>query len=188
MVINLHKKFGLRLDWDVPYEQKTIYSYQELDRALSGYPFSVQNGYFHISPVIKHPDFLVSDLIKDRLIINALTTKSYAYYGSLGKIYYYKNKAWHSLIRFVFSHLKNQPLTELEFIQSIGTDPISGKKYKEFLGYNTADEEINKYLLRRFRIISTKLVQKGLMQNKSGKYYCNKDWIDELINLSKIYV
>jgi len=73
-VIEFHYNNNLKIDQEVPYENKLILSYQDIKEAIIDNPF-VNRGIVSINPIIKTQEFLASKEMKKRLILNILTTK-----------------------------------------------------------------------------------------------------------------
>lgn len=73
-VIEFHNKHNLRIDQEVPYENKLVFSYQEIKEAIIDHPF-MEKGITIINPILKTKEFLASEEMRKRLIINILTTK-----------------------------------------------------------------------------------------------------------------
>lgn len=56
--IDFHRKHGLKEDYDVPYQSKTLYTYEDLENAVSAVSFIHRYDKFLIPPIIMRPDFL----------------------------------------------------------------------------------------------------------------------------------
>lgn len=72
-VVEFHKTYDLGLDNEVPYENKLLYTFDEIISALNFEGFEMLNGHLFIPEVEKTTEFLSSHKIKLRLAFNALT-------------------------------------------------------------------------------------------------------------------
>ncbi len=73
-VTDLHTGMERPLDDEVPLGNKLLYSFDEIKTATELECFKSPSGDFFIPPVIKDCEFLSSRNIRDRLVLNALTT------------------------------------------------------------------------------------------------------------------
>jgi hypothetical protein len=73
-IIQLHDKYNLRLDDEVPFNNKLIYHPDEVFNAIHLSCFINNDKTFEIQKIEKTAEFLSSPQIKARLILNALTT------------------------------------------------------------------------------------------------------------------
>ena len=64
-VIEFHHKYKLKIDQEVPYENKLIFSYQDIKNAIIDNPFE-NRGIISINPIIKTNEFLSSTEMKKR--------------------------------------------------------------------------------------------------------------------------
>ena len=182
-VVDLHSKYGFRLDFDVPYENKTLYSFLDVKRALSGQTFYYGNKKFEISPIVMTPDFLGSPKMKDRLLLNVLTTNNQLLVGDAELFNRLVGLSWGTIIRVVFSNIDNIAISKHEFINYLGGDNISGKKYKGYLGYNLDNIATRRHLIEAVDIFFADFAEKKvLFINNEGKYACDETWIQSLFN------
>lgn len=56
--IDFHRKYGLKEDYDVPYQSKTLYTYNDLEMAISAVSFIHKYDTFLIPPIVMKQDFL----------------------------------------------------------------------------------------------------------------------------------
>ena len=68
-----HKDNNLKLDEEVPYKNKLIYTFNELEDSIKNSPFYLNEKPI-IKDIVKDSDFLSSLEMKKRLLINILTT------------------------------------------------------------------------------------------------------------------
>lgn len=173
--INLHLKYDFSLDFDVPYENKTLYSFSDVNRALSGEAFRKDDGKFEILPIEMIQEFLCSSKMKDRLLLNVLTTSNRLLAGDATKLNRLIDAAWETITRAVFSNLNNIPLSKEEFIRSLGGDNISGKRYKGYLGYDLDNISVKKHLVETVDRKFADFIGKNLLcLDNKGKYVCNE--------------
>ena len=75
-VKNLHRKYKLEFDEEVPYEKKLLATPNFVEKAIFGNGFEKNRDRIKIQPIVKTKEFLSSDKVAMRLLLNALTTKS----------------------------------------------------------------------------------------------------------------
>ena len=71
--INFHKSNDLRVDEEIPFDNKLVYTWDEINYTLNNSPF-YQNGKYEIKDIVKSKEFLSSKEMKQRLLLNILTT------------------------------------------------------------------------------------------------------------------
>jgi predicted nucleotidyltransferase len=181
--MDLHLKYGFRLDFDVPYKNKILYSLEDVSRAISAKAFLKKNGKFVIDPIKMEEEFLESDSMKDRLLLNVLTTKNKLLFGD--RIFFKKitKLAWATIVRVVFSNSNNHGLSKSEFIELLGGDCAAGKQYKSYLGYDLRNSLIRNHLEKVVDELFLEFRENGKLILKGGKYLCDNNWIRDLINI-----
>ncbi|QQG43312.1 MAG: nucleotidyltransferase domain-containing protein [Candidatus Daviesbacteria bacterium] len=73
-ILDLHSRNKLKVDNEVPFENKLMASYQDAEDASYMTGFEVRHEQIIIPPVEKSKNFLESRAVKLRLILNALTS------------------------------------------------------------------------------------------------------------------
>lgn len=73
-IVQYHLDHGLEQDEEVPYDNKLVVSYDDVESAVKLYGLEMRGGKLHIPPVVKDPEFLGSLAVRYRLIFNALTS------------------------------------------------------------------------------------------------------------------
>lgn len=102
-IISLHKKYNLNIDYEVPYENKLIVSYDDVEHAVALRAFKKEDKKYHIPTIIKTRESLLSPEIRWRLLLNALTSPHECIYGNKRQYFIYKSKAEKSLIELAKS-------------------------------------------------------------------------------------
>lgn len=144
-LIDLHVRYELRLDDEVPYENKLIISYEDIQDAIALKSF-VKNGVrYHVPMVEKKKEFLSSPEIRWRLILNALTSPHECVCGNSDVYARFRIDAEKSLIRLA----RGLTATETPSIDEILEALTSGENKEEgemYLGYKKEREDVIKYL------------------------------------------
>jgi len=183
-VIDLHSKYGFKLDFDVPYENKTLYSFLDVKRALSGQAFYQDNKKFGISPIVMTPNFLGSSKMKDRLLLNILTTNNQLLAGDTELFKRLVGLSWGTIIRVIFSNINNMAISKHEFINYLGGDNISGKRYKGYLGYDLDNVVTRKHLIEAVDFFFAGLVGKKILSiNDKEEYTYDKMLVKSLFDV-----
>lgn len=137
----LTKKFQIEhdmtLDDEVPYSSKLVYTEAEVEYMLRNSPFKKVNGIYRISPIEKTTEFLSSEEMKYRLLLNILTTRSLTLRGNSKRIDTYRQKAWDLLVRVILSYNELSEVDLDRFIGLLHKDEKSNQEGEMFLGYKT---------------------------------------------------
>ena len=89
-----HKKNNLRIDEEVPYKSKLVYTNDFVEDTLTTSPFPYINGKYVIPPITKDKEYLSSEEMKKRLLLNILTVKNEVLCGNHELIKEYGYRAW----------------------------------------------------------------------------------------------
>lgn len=128
---------NMSLDAEVPYENKLIYRESEIQTLLSHPPFSKIDGIYQLTPVKKTKEYMHSDEMKYRLLLNVLTTHSIVIFGNEKEVLKYKNQAWDLLIQMVISYHQLNEFTLNDFLHYLYKDKNTGLEGELYLGYKT---------------------------------------------------
>lgn len=144
-VIEFHKENNLRIDEEVPYDNKLILSYHDIKEAIIDSPF-LNDGIISINPIVKTYDFLSSKEMKKRLIINILTTKHISI-NCKKIIKEYENKAWDLILNTIIDYSGLIDLSPNNILKNLYCDSITGAVGEMFLGYKNNSIEKEEHLL-----------------------------------------
>lgn len=179
LTISFHKTNNLKLDLDMPYEQKCIYSFEDMDKVIKKPPFKKEKGLYKLMPVKMSEDYLQSDEMKNRLLLNILTTDSKLIYGiDELKVNDYKNQAWKTLVGLIYSSKNNMYLTKQDCLNTILKDDVSLAEGKSFLGYSKNNEKQINYLTKQFDSTINNLVEEQELIRKGNAYKPSKTLIE----------
>ena len=168
--LDFHHKNGLKVDEEVPYANKLLYSKQDLMETVYFSPFTKEKGVTRIDPIEKTPEFLSSPQIKKRLLFNMMTTPSRLLIGDEALFKRYKEAAFDTLTDVIFGYEHNRPMTQKEVLSSLLTDSRSGKNGEDFLGYKEKPTVVA-YLKEQIADSFVRLAEKNrLTQRKDGRF------------------
>lgn len=148
-IIKITKKFHmlnkLKIDEEIPFENKLIYSKDEVLDTLEYSPF-VFDGKIIIKDIVKTKEFLGSAEMKKRLLLNILTTD----HLTIGKnTDEYERKA----LRIIFKTIKEYYLlTEVDvenILPYFYKNPYTGAEGEMYLGYKKNRAEKEMYLRKK---------------------------------------
>lgn len=144
-IIDLHTRHGLNLDDEVPYENKLIVSYEDVQNAVNLLSFIKSGSSYKIPPIEKKEKFLASPEVRWRLILNALTSPHEFIYGNQEIYADFKVGAEKAIVRLARGLTKEDNPTPTELLQSLfsGTNGEEGEMY---LGYKKERDETVRYL------------------------------------------
>lgn len=145
VVMDAHERFGLSLDFAIPYQVKVCMNAEECAAALRGEGFVDEAG----QPAIlfcENKTYLASREMKLRLVATALATKKRILIGNPKEADVYQRAAWktlRSVIRQTQSFDHSSMTDECRAFQSGLVKAASGylsRTYKEYIGFPlTAD-------------------------------------------------
>ncbi len=176
----LHKKYMLEFDEEVPYENKLLATPEFVKDAVLGKGFEKNNGKIIIQPIVKTREFLSSDKMAMRLLLNALTTKG-IFCGGKYEIYSEtKKKALKNCVRIFYSAWSINEATLGSFVRDlIKKDSRSGQFY---LGFDD-NPKVEKYLTNVFDKTFKSLLKKDYLKRDYNKFYINdQKWFQEVIS------
>lgn len=177
-VIELHKKFNLEIDSEVPHELKTISNFKDLEMAFKGKGFIFKRKRIIIPPVVKTKSFLRSKKVVLRLLLNAMTSKNIFVCGNRNIFLKEKEKAFKSLIRIVLLAFPIEKITAKRINYVIFRE---GKLTGElFLGYKK-HPVIKNYLRNKIKKALRELEkEKKIIKEGSHFILKNRRWLYEI--------
>jgi predicted nucleotidyltransferase len=144
-VLSLHSKYNLRLDFEVPFRNKLLVSYDDINNANELRAF-VQKGSSYLIPSIqKNPEFLASDEIRWRLILNALTSPHLCLSGNHDHYRLFKKDAEEAIFKLA-QHLVSTQEPSLEDLLDVLLFKDDGAEGEMFLGYKRERPPVIEYL------------------------------------------
>lgn len=180
ITVSFHEDHRMKLDDEVPFSVKTVYSYFDIERLLLKPPYPVVRCRFKINPIIKTQEFLSSDEVKLRLLMYVLTANSQCILGNRKIIERYSTKAWKTLIRVVYSYTGNEFLSKNEFLECLYANPFGEEEGEAYLGYKRSYKNLRKHLTSTICEMFEELVNDGSMEFSDGKYLVSTSWLNEL--------
>lgn len=143
--IEFHRKNRLKLDEEVPFDNKLIYSTSDIDEALNYSPF-YKNKKVVINEIKKTKKFLSSTEMKKRLLINILTTD----HITIGKsTLEYEKRAYKIIIDVITKYFNLINPTVNELLDNMYKNKCTGAEGEMFLGYKKNHENKEKYLINK---------------------------------------
>lgn len=133
IVTDIHKKYNLPIDDEIPFSQKLLVPFSEIDKAISCCGMDAVNGRVIIKPVEKTKSFLSSRCMKLRLIHNALTTCGMVLCGNTKKYFALRKKAMKTLIWMLAHQLPRGGFAFADLLKVLYSDGKNEGEY--YLGY-----------------------------------------------------
>ncbi len=174
LTIEFHKSNGLQVDNEVPFDNKIIYSFSDIEKMLSEPPFPKYNGKFILKPMEKNPEYLSTHEVKLRLLLNVLTTYSVVLTGNELIIQHYKDAAWELIIELMYSYMDYKPLSIEQFVESLCKNPFGVQAGENFLGYDKNDIKLSDHLSKMSELNFEKLIKTGQMSKSGNQYILQK--------------
>ena len=146
--LKFHETYGLKLDEEIPHKNKLVYSFDEIEDTLQNPPF-YNNGQFVINDIIKTKEFLNSEEMKKRLLLNILTTDHLVVGNRLDRIKKYEAKAWDILLEVVTEYFNLTSPSVSDILQVLYVNPYTGAEGEMYLGYKKNYTQKQKYLIKQ---------------------------------------
>ena len=143
--LKFHSEYNLKIDEEIPHKNKLIYTIDEINETLNNPPF-YQEGKVIIRDIIKDETFLSSKEMKQRLLLNILTTD----HITIGEITTsYEIKALKIMINVIATYFKIENYDEEEILNCMYKNKYTGASGEMYLGYKKNYQEKEKYLRRK---------------------------------------
>ncbi len=158
LIIQLHKENGLKLDNEVPFENKLIIDYADFKKAVNLGAFPRVNDKFTIPKVVKTKKFLTSYQVKLRLAFNSITSP-HIFFGNDVKMYgKLKTEAENNLVRLAIDRQSAPSQKKVDLLQVLlfGKNLESGEMYLGYKEYPKVTEHLNKVISRGLKNLGKK--------------------------------
>lgn len=156
-VIDLHKKYNLPVDEEVPFAKKLLIPFSFLDKVLAGEGFRVDGLKIAVPDIIKSKEFLNSQGLLARLCLNVITTKSILLSGEFDIFYSYREAATEFVISLILSNYNWLSSFE-EIVEKLYSDGAREGEY--YLGYKKS-EALDFHLKHIVPIVGKKMLERG---------------------------
>lgn len=173
-----HLENSLRIDEEVPYDNKLVYSNEKIKKTFEEPPFPYVDNKFMINPILKSKSYLSSLEMSKRLLLNILTVRHSIIFGNEAQVKQFSDKAWDIMIRVVLSYAEKNEVTIDELINLLYEDPYSHATGELYLGYKDNLQEKMDFLelsveTSIFRLEEEQIATKTLKK----RYKFNEEWI-----------
>lgn len=159
---NLHIKYGLSIDDEVPYEVKLLVNPNDVIDSLCmrGFTTSLE-GEVTVPPVKKTKEFLSSKNIKLRLLFNALTTQSIFIAGCGATLLKVRREAAKRMMALAIALTRQNSITINTAVLAL-TKGSKGESNEWYLGYGTTNE-CTMYIRKSLICGAKDLINSGLL-------------------------
>lgn len=147
--IAFHKNNNLKIDEEIPFTNKLLYTKNEIEKTLLSPPF-YHNNKIIIKDIVKSKEFLESKEMKQRLILNILTSDHITIGESTVKL---EKKAMSVMINLVcrYYNLHNPNIEEI--LNYLYKNPITKNYGEMYLGYKENHPNKKIYLINKIKEI-----------------------------------
>lgn len=143
--LKFHLKNNLKVDEEIPHTNKLIYTIEEIEETLNNPPF-FDNGKVVIHDIIKNKSFLSSKEMKQRLLMNILTTDHLSVGASTKQ---YEIRAFKIMLNVIMTYFNIDNNSEEEILECMYRNKYTGAVGEMYLGYKKNYQEKEKYLRRK---------------------------------------
>lgn len=147
--LKFHLIHNLRIDDEVPHTNKLVYTIDEIEETLNNPPF-YENGIVVIHDIVKNMQFLSSKEMKQRLLLNILTT-DHLTVGESTKDY--EIRALRIILDVIINYFKIDDKSETEILECMYQNKYTGATGEMYLGYKKDHKEKDKYLRKKIHEI-----------------------------------
>ena len=145
MTKEFHLSNNLRIDEEIPFENKLIYSENEVLNTLEHSPFEF-DGETLIKHIVKTREFLSSIEMKKRLLLNILTTDHLTMGKSTEE---YERKALKIIIETLKKYYSLKDVDVEKILPYFYRNPYTGAEGEMYLGYKKNKVEKDMYLRKK---------------------------------------
>ena len=147
--ILFHKNFNLKIDEEIPFTNKLLYTIEEIKEILLHPPFYIDSKTI-IRDIIKSKEFLESKEMKQRLLLNILTT-DHITIGESTLIF--EKKAMRIMINVIIKYYNLKHPNTQDILNHLYVNPITKSSGEMYLGYKDNHPNKKKYLINKIKDI-----------------------------------
>ncbi|MEA3378566.1 MAG: nucleotidyltransferase domain-containing protein [Nanoarchaeota archaeon] len=166
-IVDFHNKYDLTIDEEVPYDKKLICSFEMMDDAVEGKGFHMENGIYQVPFLELSPEYLSSDELMQRILLNTITNKSLFVSGEKTSYEKYRFEGWKKMIEVVFN-MEGDGLTLDKFVDRMIKK--NGRVGRDYMGYSD-EKSVRDYLQSEVPFFLDISMQQGNVKQKNGVYY-----------------
>lgn len=136
-----HNSEELPIDVEVPYETKLVISEKELNYLLSYSPFKV-NDHYEIKNIRNSEQYLKSTEMKQRLLINSLTSDHMLVLGNEKYIIEFEDRAWNIVFDLLINAFGLDLHDTSKVVETLIKNPCNNLVGEEYLGYKNQEKKL----------------------------------------------
>ena len=148
--IQFHKDHNLKIDEEIPFNNKLIYSEKELKEMVNNSPF-YKKGKVMIKDIQKSKRYLKSKEMKHRLLLNILTTDHVTYGKSTAK---YEKLAWKIIIDAITKFYNIDKKNESKILKCMYQNQYTKAEGEFYLGYKENYKQKEEYLKKKIHEVT----------------------------------
>lgn len=134
-IVKYHVENDLIQDEEVPYDNKLVVSYDDINKAVQLRGLSEKNGRIIIPPIIKEASFLTSLRVRYRLLFNALTSPHDFFGKDIETYRALRTIAENQLVRVALDLLGSRNAVTVESLRESLFRNQKGEEGEMFMGY-----------------------------------------------------
>jgi len=174
---DLHTRHGRRLDAEVPYENKVLYTAEEIEDAVQFGGFEVDGSRIAVPQVRKESSFLQSPAIKARLALNGLTTPHAVFGEDFTRYHVARERAGEAATLLAISML-NRDEVSVPMLHDALTVSDTGASGEMFLGYKTEYPIVSEHLFGVLEGGLARLSKSGVVNPTMEGYHVPRQTFD----------
>lgn len=172
-VQDLHLRHGRKLDAEVPYDNKVLYTSAEVESAIQFSGFETVGNRIMVPLVRKTAEFLQGPAIKARLFLNSMTTPHSVIGNDFSRYHSARERAGET-IALLGVGLQTEEEFDLEMLMASLVETPSGRAGEMYLGYKVEYPIVKEHLYGALAGALDRLDKNGVIEKDREAY--RVDW------------
>lgn len=170
-IIQFQKENNFKIDVEVPYRNKLIYTFTEVYEILDYSLFITNDNNYNITPITVSEEYFSGSEMRKRLLLNILTTYTKIINGNRKTIRELNNLAWKNLVKIVSEYNSLSIINVDEFIKLLFFDKKTNVACEDYLGYKRKNPKLEIHLRKELINILKDLEKDKIVFRNDSKNY-----------------
>lgn len=171
MILEFHKTHKLKIDNEVPYENKLLINYKDFDDATNLKGFIKKGNTIVIPAVVKGEEFLGSREVKLRLALNALTSPHIMFGNDPDMYAKLKENAEKNITKLSISKQNSNTYGVADLVNTLltGDNGEEGELYLGYKNYPSVIQHLTQFLNKQMKLQKTNRLKSETSLAKTKK-------------------
>jgi methionyl-tRNA synthetase len=178
IILEFHRTHKLHIDNEVPYDNKLLISYKDLNHAANLNGFIKKGDTIIIPQVVKDKKYLESKKVKLRLALNALTSPHIMFGNDEHMYAKIKEKAEKNIAKLSISKQKNDTYEVTDLVNALltGDNGEEGELYLGYKNYPSVVRHLTQFLNKQTKLNKTNNSNRSLSATNKEKIFIGVAW------------